>query len=235
MKVHKETALLAAAVAIGLAAAMTVEAMHKPAVIEETPTPAIVTTASTRATTAATTKATTAMTTRATTVAPQVLIETVELPEPEDPEVILYDVPLDDDLQRFIISKAMEYDIDPAIVMGMIYRESTYRADVIGDSGRSFGLMQIQKRWHKARMERLGVTDLLDPYQNVTVGIDILAGHIDSWGGNVEMALVAYNMGGEGAKKNCFDKGIYSSKYSRAVLAKAEELQVVRSDDHSES
>ena len=74
-------------------------------------------------------------------------------------------------------------------------------------------------------MDKLGVDDLLDPYQNVSVGIDFLAELIKKYDGNVEKALVAYNMGASGAYKNCFSKGVYSSKYSRAVLAKAESLQ----------
>ena len=136
-----------------------------------------------------------------------------------------YDVPLSDELQDHIAKTCEKYHIDPAIVTAMIFKESNYRAYALGDSGKSYGLMQIQKRWQAERMEELGVDDLFDPFQNVTVGVDILAGHIEAYDGNVEMALVAYNMGGAGAKKNCFSKGVYSSKYSRAVLKKAEELR----------
>lgn len=136
-----------------------------------------------------------------------------------------YDVPLSDELQDHIAITCEKYHIDPAIVTAMIYQESTYRTHLLGDGGKSYGLMQVQKRWHAERMESLGVTDLFDPFQNVTVGIDILAGHIEAYDDNVEMALVAYNMGTTGAKKNCFSKGVYSSKYSRAVLEKAENLR----------
>lgn len=136
-----------------------------------------------------------------------------------------YDVPLSDELQDHIALTCEKYHIDPAIVTAMIWKESTYRSHLLGDSGKSYGLMQVQKRWHGERMKSLGVTDLFDPFGNVTVGVDILAGHIKAYDGNVEMALVAYNMGTTGARKNCFSKGVYSSKYSRAVLAKAEELR----------
>lgn len=158
---------------------------------------------------------------------PKVSVEAAaEIPKAEELQLKEYfDVPLSHDLQDFIAELCEVYHVDPAIVTAMIYKESTYRADAMGDSGKSYGLMQIQKRWHEARMDKLGVDDLLDPYQNVAVGIDFLAELIKKYDGNVEKALVAYNMGASGAYKNCFSKGVYSSKYSRAVLAKAEELQ----------
>ena len=82
-----------------------------------------------------------------------------------EPEVAYFDVPLSEDLQDHIFSLCEEYVVEPAIVMAMIERESRFKPDVVGDSGRSVGLMQIQKRWHSERMARLGVTDLYDPYQ----------------------------------------------------------------------
>ena len=106
-----------------------------------------------------------------------------------------YDVPLDYELQDFITQICEEHHIDPAVVIAMIKRESGFQADAIGDGGNSLGLMQIQPYWHKARMDRLGCTDLLDPYQNVTVGVDLLAYLIDSYGGDVGKALTAYNQG----------------------------------------
>jgi hypothetical protein len=136
----------------------------------------------------------------------------------------LYDVPLDEDVQKFIMAECGSHGIDPALIMAMAWKESSFRSDVVGDNGASFGLLQIQKRWHEERMERLGVTDLLDTYQNVMVAVDYMAELIDYYG-DVEMAVVAYNMGQAGAKKYCFDYGVYSSKYSRAVMVKAEELR----------
>ena len=74
-------------------------------------------------------------------------------------------------------------------------------------------------------MARLGCFDLLDPEQNVTVAVDLLAELLEKYEGNIEMALTAYNMGCSGAYKNCFQYGKYSSSYSEAVLAYAEELK----------
>ena len=96
-------------------------------------------------------------------------------PSPEVKTVLVYDVPLDLELQLHIIQVCEDYHIAPSIVIAMIERETQFDADAIGDNCHSFGLMQIQQKWHQKRMDKLGVTDLMDPYQNVLVGIDYLA------------------------------------------------------------
>lgn len=140
---------------------------------------------------------------------------TTEATEPTETETLFYDVPLDEDLQLHIIEEAVEHGIDPAIIIAMAYKESTYRTDAIGDSGKSYGLLQIQPKWHSKRMQKLGCTDLLDPYQNVVVGVDYLAEQLERYG-TIEKALTAYN------------KGHYAGKitnYAKSILAKAEEIK----------
>ena len=135
-----------------------------------------------------------------------------------------FDCPLPRDLQDHIATLCEEYHIDPAIIVAMCKKESTYNARAVGDGGNSLGLMQIQPRWHKERMKRLGCTNLKDAYQNVTVGIDFLAELMGKYE-DIEKALMAYNAGESGARKNWWSRGVYSNKYSRAVLEIAEELK----------
>lgn len=151
-------------------------------------------------------------------------------PQPTETEVTeaahtYFNCELLEDLQDYIFDLCEEKQIDPAIIIAMCFHESCYNASAIGDGGYSHGLMQVQPRFHQERMARLGCTNMLDPYQNVTVGIDFLDYLIDRYNGNVEMALVAYNMGMGGAYSNCFSKGVYYSSYSRKVLATAEDLR----------
>lgn len=108
---------------------------------------------------------------------------------------IRYPVPLDDNLQKYIQQKCAEKQISPAIVFAIIGVESGYDATVVGDNGNSYGLMQIYHDVHLERMKRLGLYNLLNPYQNVTVGIDILAELIDM-GNGIEWALSYYNGNG---------------------------------------
>ena len=135
--------------------------------------------------------------------------------------ITFYDVPLDGKLQSHISNICDGYDIDPALVMAVIGQESNYDADAIGDSGKSFGLMQVQKRFHEDRMDKLGVTDLLDPYQNVAVGIDILAEKVKQ--GGLEWGLMAYNGGNSYANDM---KAIGNvSEYTVSVIKLYEELK----------
>lgn len=135
-----------------------------------------------------------------------------------------FSVPLDYELQSFIIQLCEEHHIDPAVVIAMIDAESGFNASAIGDSGYAFGLMQIQQRWHLDRMDKLGVSNLLDPFQNVAVGIDYLAELIDYYNGNLEKALIAYNAGQLGAYNLYFCQGIYSNQYSSKILGNIENL-----------
>jgi soluble lytic murein transglycosylase-like protein len=69
-------------------------------------------------------------------------------------------------------------------------------------------------------MKRLGCDDLLNPYQNVMVGVDYLSEQINRYGGNIAKGLTAYN------------KGHYAGKityYAKSILAKAEKLNNERS------
>lgn len=143
----------------------------------------------------------------------------VELKAMPMEEPVLYAVPLEAELQLHIIQTCEEHHIDPAIVLAMIWKESRYNPEAVGDGGNSLGLMQIQPYWHGGRMERLGCEDLLDPYQNVVVGIDYLAESIDRYDGDAAKALVAYNQGH-------FYETI--TEYALAVLDMAEELRCER-------
>lgn len=142
-------------------------------------------------------------------------VETEPAPTPT-PAPVLYDVPLEDELQLFIISECESKNVDPAVVLSMIYRESRFTADVIGDNGNSFGYMQIQPRWWYGKMADLGCTDLLDGKQNVTVGIDILADLLERYEGDYSKALTAYNTG-------AFRGTV--TEYANAVIVKAEALK----------
>lgn len=134
-----------------------------------------------------------------------------------EPPVAVYDVPLATDLQLHIIAEAEAHGIDPAIIVAMAWKESTYNAGAIGDGGNSYGLCQIQPRWHYSRMQKLGCTDLLDPYQNVTVAIDYLCELLNRYG-SIDKALTAYNRGSY--------NGTVTS-YANTVMAKAEGLEVI--------
>lgn len=65
-------------------------------------------------------------------------------------------------------------DVDPMLVKAIIHHESRFIPDAVNPNSKTTGLTQISPRWHSARAERLGVTDLTDPYGNILVCCDIL-------------------------------------------------------------
>lgn len=133
----------------------------------------------------------------------------------EEDIVKYYDVPLSEELQDHIIEQCENRGVDPALIMGMIRQESNFNAGSVGDSGNALGLMQIWPKWHQKRMDQYGCDDLLDPFQNVTVGIDIIADWLDV-GRGVEYALMGYN-GGNPYAKEMWSAGKVS-EYAQKVL-----------------
>lgn len=133
----------------------------------------------------------------------------------------LYDVPLPADLQLHIKELCEAYGVDMPLVLAIIGQESNYDPAAIGDGGNSIGLMQIQPMHHQQRMDKLGVTDLLDPRQNVLVGIDLLA-ELLSENNNAEWAITAYNAGAGTAD---FNKKIgMRSEYAESVMILREDI-----------
>lgn len=124
----------------------------------------------------------------------------------------LYDIPLAGQVQHHIKDICAEYDVDMELVLAIIQKESEYDSKAISDDGLAYGLMQIVTVCHKDRMNRLEVSDILNPYQNVEVGIDILAELLSKYDTNY--ALMCYNMG-EGNAASC---GKTETAYTREIM-----------------
>jgi len=117
----------------------------------------------------------------------------------DNPEVYTKDLPdpvpvTELETNNHIEKTAKRYGLNPNIIKALIEEESGWCESAEGDDGNSIGLMQIQERWHKERMKRLGVTNLYDSEQNVTVGCDILSELLNKYG-NYKDALSVYNSG----------------------------------------
>lgn len=141
--------------------------------------------------------------------------------EPED-TVEYLDVPLSEDLQDHIFEVCEVNGVDPLLVVAIIEKESMYNERVIGDRGRSYGLMQIQPKWHYSRMVELGCMDLLDPYQNISVGVNYIS-ELLSRGKSLEWTLMAYNGGPSYANRKAAAGEV--SSYVYRVLSIKEGLE----------
>lgn len=132
------------------------------------------------------------------------------------------DCSLDVELQEFIYYLSYGYNINFYFIMAVIEHESNYQADVISKTN-DYGLMQINICNHEWMSKALGITDFLDPYQNVMAGTYKLYTLFEKYEDS-SLVLMAYNMGEAGARR-LWNKGIYETKYSRAILQKVEELE----------
>lgn len=121
---------------------------------------------------------------------------------------------------EFYIERVCEpVNICPELVQAIIERESRWNPNAV--NGDCMGLMQISKRWHRERMERLGVTDLFDPYDNILVGVDYMAGLFERYE-DPGMVLMIYN--GDSRAKNLQATGELS-EYAEWILNRSAELE----------
>ena len=139
----------------------------------------------------------------------------------EEKEAKILNVKMDAEIQQEVYDLCEANCIDFCLIMAIIKTESSFRSYVVSGS-ECYGLMQIHKINHKMLEKNLGITDILDPIQNVKSGIYILRNLFDEYD-DVGMVLMAYNMGENAAKKK-WDKGIYSTSYTEKVLGYQEEF-----------
>ena len=139
-------------------------------------------------------------------------IDVVAAPMERDP--VREDIPLGAEVQRQLWQACEETGITYELALAVIWKETNFR-NITGDGGESFGYMQVQPRWHSDRMDRYGVTDLMDPYGNFLVGCDYLA-ELAAKDRGIEWMLHAYN-GGPSYANNLAKAGKVS-QYARDVL-----------------
>ncbi len=88
-----------------------------------------------------------------------------------------------------ISSAASRFNIDPALIKGIIEAESNFNPNA-GSSAGAQGLMQLMPGTARG----LGISNVYDPAQNIAGGTQYIAGQLKKYG-NIELALAAYNWG----------------------------------------
>jgi soluble lytic murein transglycosylase-like protein len=121
-----------------------------------------------------------------------------------------------DDLGRRIATLAALHGVDPQLVEAVVRVESDGDPGAISPKG-AMGLMQLMP----TRVVALGVRNALDPAENLDGGIRHLRELLSRYGGNVPLALAAYNAGEEAVRRH---GGIppypETQEYVRKVLAR---------------
>lgn len=89
-----------------------------------------------------------------------------------------------------IIEAAEKHDVDPALVKAIIKAESRYNPMATSEKG-AVGLMQIMPQTVSA----FSMEDMYDPVHNINAGVVYLKKLLNKFGGDLELALAAYNAG----------------------------------------
>ena len=102
------------------------------------------------------------------------------------------------DYEHIVRGHARNYDLDPALLAAVIYRESKFDADARSSSG-AIGLMQLLPDTARGIAihtggSRFRVADLYDPEINIRYGSFYLRRLLRKYG-DTRLALAAYNAG----------------------------------------
>jgi soluble lytic murein transglycosylase-like protein len=143
-----------------------------------------------------------------------------------------YDVPLSEDLQRYIWQQAEAKNVSYALVLAVIQVESQFDPNAVSDTA-DYGLMQLNKyttlRW-LAKETNIEDFDAMNPYHNVIAGIWYLAYLRDYWAKHFPdeqvftMTLLSYHLGTEGAREYVKRYG-YDSEYVQKVYQAKTEIE----------
>ncbi len=96
-------------------------------------------------------------------------------------------------VDSYIVDSSRRYNIDPLLIYSQMHQESTFKSRATSPKGAS-GLMQLMP----GTARRFGVEKIYDPKQNIEGGVRYMRWLLDTFNGDVVLALAGYNAG-EGA------------------------------------
>jgi soluble lytic murein transglycosylase-like protein len=111
-----------------------------------------------------------------------------------------------------ILQAASRYEVDASLIKAVIMAESRYNPKAVSKRG-AIGLMQLMPQTAKA----LGVKNAFNPEHNINGGVKYLKKLLDQFGGDVRLAVAAYNAGSKRVKEY---KGVPPFKATRFYLKK---------------
>lgn len=140
------------------------------------------------------------------------------------------DIPLDAELQVYTYELCEEMDVEYELLLALMWQESKFKVDSIGyntNGTKDVGLMMINDINRGWIRDDLGITDLMDPRQNILAGATILGDYTSRY--DERTSLMAYQMGEYGMKK-AKARGVTTTKVAEGILNKRDEFQRIYSE-----
>lgn len=137
------------------------------------------------------------------------------------------DIPMSLELQKYTYNECVEKGLEYELVLALIWRESRFNADAVGhnqNGTKDSGIMQINdvnKEWLR---KELGITDLMDPWQNIDAGTTMLSKFTGKYG--VHDGLMAYQYGEAGMKQK-IEQGVVTNDKITLLLNKREDFKSI--------
>ena len=144
--------------------------------------------------------------------------------------VYLPELALSKELQHYTYKKCAEQEVDYTLILALMWRESRFQATAVGynSNGTSDnGIMQINDVNRGWLAKELGINNLLDPYQNIMAGTEILGRLAGKHG--MHNALLAYQYG-EGGMRRKLAQGITTNKQIEYLYEKKAEFDAMIAD-----
>lgn len=149
-----------------------------------------------------------------------------------------YDLAAVSEIWPYFVDAGAKYDVPPAVLAAIASRESRCGAllkDGWGDfdehgEPRAFGIMQIDKRWHKDvdRANPSGLDHICQATEIFRAKLDQICRKHPGWEEPYQLhgAIAAYNMGASNVQTvGGIDKGTTGDDYGADVLARAQYYQ----------